>query len=468
MRSGEVLGIGGLIGAGRTELLLALFGAPPGRRGGTIAVAGHAAAIGSPAAALALGLALLAEDRAALGLYPDRTVADNVTLAALRSLSGPLFTAPAREREAADRTVRELRITPPDPAARAGALSGGNQQKVLLGRWLLTRPRVLLLDEPTRGVDIGARQEIYAEIDRLARQGLAIVVVSSDLPELVGLSDRVLVLRQGRIAGAHARGCHARGGHERGQRRCVRRRDRWYACSPSVTPTPLLSVIVPVYNEASTVKQVVDRLREVPLPLDREIIVVDDGSTDGTGEVLRGFEGIDPGLVIVRATRNGGKGAAVRLGLTRSRGTIIAIQDADLELDPAELRALVQPVLEGRAAVVYGSRFLNGRPDAPFATIAGNRFLTSVTNVLYGASLTDMETCYKIMAADLARSLDLTSNSFDLEPENHRQAPAPRHPHRRAARAVRAAFEGRRQEIRWRHGFTALAVLVRERFARLS
>ena len=105
-----------------------------------------------------------------------------------------------------------------------------------------------------------------------------------------------------------------------------------------MTPTPLLSVIVPVYNEASTVKQVVDRLREVPLPLDREIIVVDDGSTDGTGEVLRGFEGIDPGLVIVRATRNGGKGAAVRLGLTRSRGTIIAIQDADLELDPAELR----------------------------------------------------------------------------------------------------------------------------------
>ena len=227
---------------------------------------------------------------------------------------------------------------------------------------------------------------------------------------------------------------------------------------------PLLSIIVPVYNEANTVRQVIDRLREVPLPLAREIIVVDDGSTDATGEVLRGLDGIDPTLVIVHAAKNGGKGAAVRLGLARSRGTIVAIQDADLELDPAQLAALVRPVLDGQSPVVYGSRFLNGRTAARFATVAGNRFLTSVTNVLYGASLTDMETCYKIMVADLARSLELTSNSFDLEPEITGKLL------RRGTRILelpihfepRSKAEGKK--IRWRDGLTALGVLVRERF----
>jgi D-xylose transport system ATP-binding protein len=200
VRAGEVLGIGGLIGAGRTELLLALFGASPGRRTGTILIAGATVAIRSPADAMAHGLALLGEDRARLGLFPDQPVTHNLTLAALRRLSSRGVTSTTRERHAAERSVRELRINPPDPEVRAGTLSGGNQQKVLLGRWLLTDPRVLLLDEPTRGVDVGAREEIYAHIDRLARRGLAIVVVSSDLPELVGLSDRVLVLREGRIA----------------------------------------------------------------------------------------------------------------------------------------------------------------------------------------------------------------------------------------------------------------------------
>jgi ABC-type sugar transport system ATPase subunit len=200
VRAGEVVGIGGLIGAGRTELLMALFGAAPGRRSGRITIAGAPALVNSPADAMAQGLALLGEDRARLGLYPDQSVTANITLAALRRLSRAGITAPAREREAAERSVRELRVRPADVTARAGTLSGGNQQKVLLGRWLLTRPRVLLLDEPTRGVDVGAREEIYAEIDRLARAGLAIVAVSSDLPELIGISDRVLVLREGRLA----------------------------------------------------------------------------------------------------------------------------------------------------------------------------------------------------------------------------------------------------------------------------
>jgi ABC-type sugar transport system ATPase subunit len=194
-----------LIGACRTELLLALFGAAPGRRSGTIAVAGATITIGSPADAMAAGVALLGEDRARLGLFPAQSVRENVTLAALQRLSGGRLTSSRREREVTDRTMRELRISPPDADRRAGTLSGGNQQKVLLGRWLLTNPRVLLLDEPTRGVDIGAREEIYAEIDRLAREGLAIVMVSSDLPELIGLSDRVLVLREGRVAATFSR-----------------------------------------------------------------------------------------------------------------------------------------------------------------------------------------------------------------------------------------------------------------------
>jgi D-xylose transport system ATP-binding protein len=200
VRAGEVLGIGGLIGAGRTELLMTLFGAAPGRRSGTVAVAGVPVTIRSPSAAMTHGLALLGEDRARLGLFPAQSSAENIVLAALRGISRGRITSPARERDVAVRTIRELGIRPPAPETRAGDLSGGNQQKVLLGRWLLTGPRVLLLDEPTRGVDVGAREEIYGEIDRLARTGLAIVIVSSDLPELMGLSDRVLVLRGGRVA----------------------------------------------------------------------------------------------------------------------------------------------------------------------------------------------------------------------------------------------------------------------------
>ena len=145
-------------------------------------------------------------------------------------------------------------------------------------------------------------------------------------------------------------------------------------------------------------------------------MVVNDGSTDQTRTVL---DDVAPGpdVRIVHAARNGGKGSAIRRGLSEVRGSIVAIQDADLELDPAQIAELVAPIIAGDTEVVYGSRFLGQRPDAPWKTIAANRFLTAVTNLLYGGRLTDMETCYKVMTTEVARSLRLASNRFDIEPE---------------------------------------------------
>ncbi len=200
VRAGEVVGIAGLMGAGRTTLLASLFGAPPGAVRGDVLVDGRPAAIRSPREALARGLALLTEDRKRLGLLPSESVAANVTLASLASVArGPLLDAELEQAAGAE-AIRDVGIRAVAPSVPAGTLSGGNQQKVLVARWLRTRPRVLLLDEPTRGVDVGAREEIYALVDRLARAGLAVVVVSSDLTEVLGLADRVLVLRAGRLA----------------------------------------------------------------------------------------------------------------------------------------------------------------------------------------------------------------------------------------------------------------------------
>jgi len=235
------------------------------------------------------------------------------------------------------------------------------------------------------------------------------------------------------------------------------------AARPSDAPE-LLSIIVPVYNEARTVRAVLDRLVSIDLPLAREILVVDDGSTDGTAEALSAAVRDGLAVTVIRAERNGGKGSALRLGLARARGTIVAIQDADLELDPAQLGMLVQPIVAGTTRVVYGSRFLDGRPQAAWLSVAANRLLTGVTNVLYGASLTDMETCYKIMRADVARSLRLEANRFDIEPQI--TARLLRAGHHVTELPVR--FEARTREqgkkIGWRDGVRALNVLVAERF----
>jgi glycosyltransferase involved in cell wall biosynthesis len=228
----------------------------------------------------------------------------------------------------------------------------------------------------------------------------------------------------------------------------------------------LLSIIVPVFNESRTVQQVIDRLLTVELPVDREIVVVNDGSTDGTGRVLDRMPASPEILRIVHASHNAGKGSAVRLGLQHARGSIIAIQDADLELDPVQLADLVRPIVDGETHVVYGSRFLTGRPDAPWLTVAANKLLTSVTNVLYGSRLTDMETCYKLMAADVVRGLNLTASRFDIEPEI--TGKLLRAGHRIVERPVRfeprARSEGKK--IRWRDGMHALRTLVRHRFGR--
>jgi D-xylose transport system ATP-binding protein len=205
VRKGEVLGVAGLVGAGRSDLLMALFGAHPGRRAGSFVVRGNEVKIDAPADAIAAGIAFVTEDRKKYGLLLDQTVAVNVTLAALRRVTGSMLTDEDAETAASERAVRELHVKTSSVFTPAGTLSGGNQQKVVLGKWLLTEPKVLLLDEPTRGIDVGAKQEIYQQIETLAEQGLAIVLVSSELPEVLGLSDRILVIHEGRAAGEFER-----------------------------------------------------------------------------------------------------------------------------------------------------------------------------------------------------------------------------------------------------------------------
>ncbi|HEX8707622.1 MAG TPA: ATP-binding cassette domain-containing protein [Pyrinomonadaceae bacterium] len=205
VRRGEVLGIAGLMGAGRSDLLMAIFGAHAGRTSGELLVEGKPVRISRPADAIRHGIGFVTEDRKRFGLILDQTILNNMTMAGLARLSGRFVTNIDAETMAGERSMRELRVKAPSVLTVAGTLSGGNQQKVVLAKWLLTNPRVLFLDEPTRGIDVGAKQEIYAQINRLARDGLAIVLVSSELPEVLGLSDRVLVLHEGRITGEFTR-----------------------------------------------------------------------------------------------------------------------------------------------------------------------------------------------------------------------------------------------------------------------
>jgi glycosyltransferase involved in cell wall biosynthesis len=225
-----------------------------------------------------------------------------------------------------------------------------------------------------------------------------------------------------------------------------------------------LSVIVPVFNERNTLVEILRRMRQVRLPegIDREIIVVDDGSNDGTRELLKQLG--DSTVRIVMHPQNRGKGAAVRTGFAHATGDYVLVQDADLEYDPDDWPRMLNPVLRGKARVVYGSRFTGERRNMLFMHWVGNRFLSLMTNLLYNTTLSDMETCYKLIDRSLLDELHLRSERFDIEPEITAKIL------KRKIRIyeVPISYTGREydegKKITWRDGFSAFATLVKYRF----
>ncbi|WP_297120166.1 xylose ABC transporter ATP-binding protein [uncultured Enterobacter sp.] len=200
LHRGEILGIAGLVGAGRTEAVQCLFGVWPGRWEGTVYIDGQPVKISNCQQAIAHGLAMVPEDRKKDGIVPVMSVGKNVTLAALNQFTGRLSSLDdAAEQRCILDSLARLKVKTSSPDLAIGRLSGGNQQKAILARCLLLNPRILILDEPTRGIDIGAKYEIYKLINQLVQQGIAVIVISSELPEVLGLSDRILVMHEGKL-----------------------------------------------------------------------------------------------------------------------------------------------------------------------------------------------------------------------------------------------------------------------------
>jgi len=227
-----------------------------------------------------------------------------------------------------------------------------------------------------------------------------------------------------------------------------------------------LSVIVPVFNERNTVAEIIRRMRAVNLPagLELEVVAVDDGSSDGTDKILSALE--DSTVRVINHGTNRGKGAAIRTGMENVRGDLVLIQDADLEYDPDDWPVLIEPLLKGKAQVVYGSRFTGQRKNMFPSHWLGNRLLTLVTNVLYRSTLSDMETCYKLFDRRVLNGITVESERFDFEPEITAKVL------RRGYRIyeVPISYAGREisegKKISWRDGFSAIAALVRYRFTR--
>jgi glycosyltransferase involved in cell wall biosynthesis len=221
-----------------------------------------------------------------------------------------------------------------------------------------------------------------------------------------------------------------------------------------------LSVVIPVFNEARTVAALIEKVRAVAI--DKEIIIVNDGSSDGTRQALAPYESVE-GIRVHHSPVNLGKGSSVRIGFSYASGDIVVIQDADLELDPEEYHELVKPILDGSADVVYGSRFLGKGRSGKLTFYLANRSLALLTNALFGAHLTDIETCYKLFRRDVLPSLKLRASRFEIEPELTAQVL------KRGWRVIelpigyrpRTHDEGKK--ISWKDGFTAIYTLLQQR-----
>jgi rhamnose transport system ATP-binding protein len=200
IRAGEILGLYGIVGAGRTNVAEALYGLAPADAG-SIKVDGRTVDVTSPSKALAAGIAMAPEDRRAQGLVPMLPVSENLSLSSLLSVSRAGFVLRDAERNIVRRFLKQLRVRASSLDQEVSLLSGGNQQKIVIGRSLMPRPKILILDEPTRGIDIVAKAEVHASIDQLAKEGLAVLLISSELPEILGMSDRILVMRAGSLVG---------------------------------------------------------------------------------------------------------------------------------------------------------------------------------------------------------------------------------------------------------------------------
>jgi len=224
-----------------------------------------------------------------------------------------------------------------------------------------------------------------------------------------------------------------------------------------------LSIVIPVYNEVSTIEELLKRVKAVE-GIGKEIIAVDDGSEDGSREVLRKMSEADPSLKVIYQPQNMGKGAALRTGFESASGDYVIVQDADLEYDPQDYHKLIKPITDGKAKVVYGSRFTGEHRNMNYKHWVGNKFLTFITNILYDTTLSDMETCYKLIPCELIKKLKLRANRFDFEPEitakvlktGVRIYEVP------ISYAGREMDEGKK--INWKDGLPALWALIKYRF----